>query len=57
MKRYYDKAGNPTPWISEHTSKNSLEKMSVEHLILFAKEVKGIKKLLVNFIFENKDKL
>lgn len=50
MKRYYDDKGNTTIWLSDKPKREELQKLTISQLILIAKNKRGIKKFLIDFL-------
>jgi hypothetical protein len=56
MKRYTDKDGLSTGWLSNPPTLKELERLNVKHLLMIARTIKGFKKVLVEFISNQKAK-
>jgi hypothetical protein len=50
MIKFNGQNGKSTPWLSEKPTTKELEKLTIEQLLLIAKNKKGLKKLLLEFL-------
>lgn len=50
MIRYNDKYGNSTGWLSENPTNKQLERLNVHQLLMIARNKKGFKKVLLDFL-------
>jgi hypothetical protein len=50
LVRYSDDKGKQTRWLSEPPTKNELNSLSISQLITIAKQKRGFKTILVDFL-------
>jgi hypothetical protein len=50
MIKYTDKNGKSTGWLSENPTTKELERLNINQLLIIAKNKKGFKKVLLDFL-------
>jgi len=50
MISFTDKNGKSTVWLSENPTNKELERLNIEQLFIIAKNKKGLKKVLLDFL-------
>ncbi len=50
MIKYTDKNGKSTGWLSKNPTTKELERLNIDQLLIIAKNKKGLKKVLLDFL-------
>lgn len=50
MKRYYDKNGKVSGWLSNEPTEKELQRENIDMLFIIAKSKRGFKRALINFL-------